>query len=167
MSDTYVDIGLQAVLRPILGKPCWQARQGYSSFITCEFGEPQLNTYHRPDRSGNKEKRRRIRVAGSHHLWIEQCEWWIYENDEILANSESSDEVIADAVDRIDSQIFESADILNTTGCCTFRFEGGLEIRMTPYEEEFPDTSLCIWHLYGPELVYSFHASGKFSREAQ
>ena len=38
---------------------------------------------------------------------------------------------------------------------------------MTPYKDEFFDPDDPVWHLYGPEMIYSFHASGKFSVEPQ
>ena len=31
------------IFQPLYGKPCWQVKQGYGSFLTFEFGEPHLH----------------------------------------------------------------------------------------------------------------------------
>ena len=39
---TEIDSAMSDTLRGIYGLPCWNAKQGYSHYLTFEFGEPHV-----------------------------------------------------------------------------------------------------------------------------
>lgn len=48
---------IASILKNIIGKPCWNVKKGYGSFITFEFGEPKLNCYEVKRRQDNLPER--------------------------------------------------------------------------------------------------------------
>src|SRR3954471_5716533 len=96
MHDFGVD-PVSSAFGPMLGMPSWLVAQGHGSFVTMEFGEPQLvfeTPSIRPLRIEGAPSRARVRrahVQGQWHLWIYCCEWSLALEDVQLAHCESDD----------------------------------------------------------------------------
>jgi hypothetical protein len=84
---------------PILGLPSWLVTNTHGSWVTFEFGDPDLrigkilqvpvNIPNAP----SKVSRRDVYVRGAWHLWIANCEWSLTINGVQLAQCESDDGV--------------------------------------------------------------------------
>jgi hypothetical protein len=117
--------------RPIYGKPCWHARQGYGSFLTFEFGEPHL--YIREPRvsadrasAGVRKNaaRRLVTLHGDWHLWIYLCDWRIFSHRQLIASSDSKNRIIKQAVSELDGQALIRATV-NSSLVSEFEFDLG------------------------------------------
>ena len=69
----------------VYGLPCWNAKSGWGSFLTMEFGLPHLEIREpsppKPDwslRTRRSQARRLVVVHGEWHLWIYCCEWKVH-----------------------------------------------------------------------------------------
>lgn len=84
---------LDSFTLPMIDHPAWGAKQGYGSFLTIEFGEPELKIH-----EWHSEKRgfqRQAYVQGQWHIWIYCCEWHLSVGDQQIAWSEDGRENIA------------------------------------------------------------------------
>jgi hypothetical protein len=65
--------------RPLLGLPSWLVKRGYGSFITLEFGQPQIREGRYVAREGYLPdipigvELRPTSVCSDWHLWIYSC----------------------------------------------------------------------------------------------
>lgn len=137
---------------PVYGHPAWLVRKGHGSFLTLEFGTPELQT-REPDVSSlaSSERvralaaRRLVTVTGSWHLWIYCCHWSITLNGEELAWSESPDDAITLATRGIDGQKLLSVERGANPQSWVFGFDLGGELKTRPYGD---DPSVEQWFLY-------------------
>ncbi|GHD58451.1 hypothetical protein [Jeongeupia chitinilytica] len=148
------------ILEQLVDKPCRGARHGHGSFITAEFGAPQLMVREGiPTAKYESLQRRKITVSGQWHLCIYCCNWIYEEFDQILAHSESTDIEIHQAVERLDSLKLIQVEIASASGATTFLFEGGGQLRTTPYDSEEE-----LWYLHIPtQEVLSIKGGGLVS----
>src|SRR5436190_21978946 len=87
-----------AVLNRLLGLPSWLAERGHGSFLTFEFGRPELRvgevrevTHPFSEGVAITSRLRSAYVYGDWHLWIYCCNWSISVDGQELAHSESPD----------------------------------------------------------------------------
>jgi len=150
------------LMRPAVGKPCWLVEHGYGSFVTMEFGEPQVEIGRTillpvhiegvPERS----PRRLASVRGDWHLWIYCCDWSLTLNGIQLAHNESDDITMNRALGMLNGQILTAVEIEPGSGT-TFSFDLGCSFRTCPA----PPGSYCTepveqWKWYtrpGPVLL--------------
>jgi hypothetical protein len=148
---------------PVYGKFCWNAKKGYGSFLTFEFGEPHLDVKVR-SRSTDafREKVRRVNVHGDWHLWIYLCKWEIYSHDTLKASNQASNRDINRAMLRLDGQVLTNVEV-NTTCSTTFTFDLGDRLETMPNIPEFGEDSEQ-WMLFEPNgRVFTLRADQKFS----
>lgn len=95
--------------RVLYGKPCWNTKAGYGSFITFEVGEPHL-VVHEPRKSPAKSKkvrnlfaRRLVTIRGDWHFWIYCCKWSVFSSGKLVGDS-SSVQAIRKAIACLDGQ---------------------------------------------------------------
>src|SRR5947209_15880038 len=85
---------VDAPFRPVYGLPCWNAKEGYGSFLTMEFGEPHLvirEPRSRPEFSPRLRRalaRRLVTVRGEWHLWIYCCQWYVYTGKKLVGDAD-------------------------------------------------------------------------------
>jgi hypothetical protein len=158
------------VFQPIYGKPSWQVKQGYGSFLTFEFGEPRLHiTEQRQASKEASEKlrkrwaRRHVFIHGERHLWIYICDWRVFHQGQALANSESTRKVIRNALLELDGQALTSVTV-NKSYVSIFEFDLGGRLEVSPNYEGFEKTD-DLWLLYEPSgNVFTLRADGKYKR---
>ncbi len=146
-------VKIDDVFKPLIGKPCWQVKQGYGSFLTFEFGEPRLHIQEPRESSkqtSEKLRKRRARrsifIHGDWHLWIYLCNWRIFLENEELANGSSTRKIIKNALLEIDGQALTSITITKSY-VCLFEFDLGGKLEIIPnYDEYKKDSNL--WLLY-------------------
>ncbi len=160
-SDTHKSASdvIRDSFQKLAGLPCWNVRQGYGSFLTFEFGEPEL-VFRRAITKPSSENlgRDRVHVHGMHHLWIEQCEWEFTRGAAQLAYSESSKDEIATAASKLAGQRLVHLSMDGEEYTSIFKFEQGHFLKVYPYED-VPE-NLPIWHLYSPNMVLSYLDTG-------
>jgi hypothetical protein len=72
---------ISEIVRPVLGHPSWLVQRGYGSFVTMEFGEPQVNIFEPTlmpldiDGAPARALKRSSFVSGAWHLWVYCCAW--------------------------------------------------------------------------------------------
>ncbi len=136
--------------RKLYGKPCWNTKSGYGSFITLEFGEPHL-VVREPRNSATKSKkvrnlfaRRLVTVRGDWHLWIYCCNWYVYSRRKLVGDS-SSVKATQKAIRFLDGQALVGASF-SFRGCrSVFEFDLGARLTTTPFDTESEQ-----WMLYQP-----------------
>ncbi len=143
---------------PILGCPAWQVEKGHASFLTMEFGEPQLEI--REPKSPKFRNRRLVTIRGEWHLWIYCCGWNIAQDGERLAHYEAEDETIREAAAQLDGQCLERLWLEPGTVITHFEFDLGAVLTTYPLDDD-PDMEQ--WILYEPSGdVLTVRADNRF-----
>lgn len=140
----------------VYGHPAWSVKHGHGSFLTLEFGQPELEIREpqvvtRPDASERVRERlarRTVTVTGRWHLWIYCCNWSLTSNGKDAAHSESSDDDIEFATQRLDGQKLLAVSPGETPGSWVFAFDLGGELKTWPYGD---DPSNEQWFLFERE----------------
>jgi hypothetical protein len=153
---------IDEIFKPIYSKYCWNARKGYGSFLTFDFGEPHLDVLERDRvRNGLKEHIRRVNVYGDWYLWIYLCDWIITSQNQIIATESSKAKDIHRAMRRLNGQILNQVDFQPDCSI-TFIFELGDKLEIKPNQEAYGvESEQC--HLYEPSgNVLTIRADGKY-----
>jgi hypothetical protein len=153
--------------RKLYGKPCWNAKRGYASFITFEFGEPRLEIREPHESSAASRRvrellaRRQVTLRGDWHLWIYCCDWRVSARRKLVGGS-SSDRAIQHAVAFLDGQALTEVS-LNYRSCrSVFVFDLGGRLITTPCDSDSEQ-----WMLYEPSgKVLTLRADRMFAHEA-
>ncbi len=163
MSDNAI---IDAVFSPVYGQICWNAKHGYGSFLTMEFGEPSLKIIEsRPElaRAGLSKyhTRRHVYVRGDWHFWIYCCEWQVTTNGEIIGDSDiqgKTKERIQKAAYELDGQKLLRVSVNPADGTSVFEFDMGSRLETKPYDDSNQ------WKLFEPSgYVFLYRADGKYS----
>lgn len=149
---------LASFVKPLLGMTAWGVKQGHGSFLTFEFGQPQLNIVEHA--SGT---RRSAYVHGQWHVWITCCHWTISQNGERLARSEDDERSIARATAALNGQNLVSVDVPANDGRSSFRFDLGGVLETSPYGDDPAEEQ---WMIRSETEVFSLNASGRYAISA-
>ena len=143
---------IDQVLQPLYGKPCWNAKHGFASFLTFEFGQPHLEIREpikdlKTKLSSVKRSlsKRNVFVHGEWHLWIYACNWKVLIDDAPIAYSSSSAERTQRAADELNGQALRKVVIDVHSAKTTFCFDFGGRLETTPYDKISEQ-----WLLYEP-----------------
>lgn len=156
---------LHQIFKKVYGKPAWQVHKGYGSFITFEFGKPQLRVSKevlrpRAGRKWPKYPKRMVRVHGEWHLWIYCCDWEIRQNDRKIGHSESNDKKIDRACAVLNGQILTKVVVTPHTLQTDFFFDLGGHLRTTPYQGKPYE----MWNIRCPNGRYfCIRSDGKYT----
>ena len=142
----------------MLGLPAWNVQQGHGSFLTFEFGEPELkiNERHAPE----KGIRRTAWVQGQWHLWIYCCNWRVRQHGTQIAWSEDVNDVIGRATAKLNGQKLVEVSAAPNKAIYTFTFDLGGLLETWPYEDDDNDEQ---WTILTPTEAFSVRADGTFS----
>lgn len=152
--------------RMLYGKPCWNTRSGYGSFITLEFGEPHVvvreprKSTAKSNKVGNLFARRSVAIRGDWHFWIYCCNWYVYSRGKLVGDS-SSVQAIQKAITFLDGQALVGASF-GFRGCrSVFEFDLGARLTTTPFDTESEQ-----WMLYEPSgKVLTLRADRMFNHQ--
>ncbi|WP_265564467.1 hypothetical protein [Sphingomicrobium arenosum] len=148
---------LDNYINPMLGLVAWGVQQGHGSFLTFEFGEPELRIEERY--SQDRGRWRYASVSGNWHLWIYCCHWRVLQDGVQLAHSEDSSEHIARATSRLNGQKIVGVEVDPSRGRSTFTFDLGGALETRPYEDDATDVQ---WHIMADSQIFSFRADGRY-----
>jgi hypothetical protein len=158
---------LRRAFAPLAGLPAWFVRKGQGSFLTLEFGAPNLAIREPIVASPDASERVRARLArrqvvprGEWHLWIYCCHWHVLAGATQIAWSDASDSEIDAAVDELDGRALTDVEADPARGTSTFSFEQGVSIETWPYDDGNDEQ----WMLYMKSGdVLSYRADGSYS----
>ncbi len=145
--DSVLPSQIAAAFKPILGRPAWQVKKGYGSFLTLEFCEPRLEI--REPRENKHFRNRNVTVRGEWHLWVYCCDWKIVIDGKRLAHSESDEEAIAQATARLDGQCLKELWMEPETVVTHFQFDLGGILTTLSYDDD-DDEPNEQWMLFEP-----------------
>jgi hypothetical protein len=156
------------IFKPVYGKPCWQVKQGYGSFLTFEFGEPHLHTYeprqaseHASEKVRKNFARRHVYVHGDWHLWIYLCDWRILLQGQEIAKADHNRRIIRNAILEVDGQALTKVNV-NSSLESVFEFDLGGRLEVVPNNEIYKKTG-DLWLLYEPSgNVFALRADGQY-----
>ena len=134
-----------------------------------EFGAPHLAVREpiqavsdRTDKLHRDLLRRRITPYGEWHLWIWCCHWRIAVDEVEIANNETMDAAIDDALKQIDGQKLLSVDATPDNATSVFRFEHGVEFHTWPWADvvgDFADQWMLFMH---SGEVFTYRQDGRY-----
>lgn len=151
---------LDEFVAPFIGQPVWGAKQGYGSFLSLEFGAPELIV--KEWQSEERGKRRQAYVRGCWHIWIYCCEWRFSMQSQQIAWSEDCREDIARATGMIDGQNLIRVCTDPASGTSRFEFDLGGLLETWPVGDDPTEEQ---WFIYGPDEVFGYRADGLFSKQ--
>ncbi len=165
---------IKSAFDPLFGSPSWSVRKGHGSFVTMEFGDPELTIEEerqRVLRIDGVEPRtvmaRHTMVHGAWHLWIYCCLWRLEIDGVEIADCESDDVTIARALGILNGQALTSVDVHPRTGGSRFTFDLGCVFLTHPapagsYDDEPVEQRM----LYQPSgMVLTIRGDGRYARE--
>jgi len=159
--NTFHEIGnpLDRFLMPLFGLPAWSVKLGVGSFLTFEFGAPELRVreWHQ-----DGELRRSARARGMWHLWIYCCHWRALQGGLKVAWSEDEDQIISKAIAKFNGQKLVKVSVDPALGYSHFMFDLGGSLETWPYSDV--DRNDEQWLFYGPETVFVYRADGHYSQ---
>jgi hypothetical protein len=155
------------VVHKLYGRPCWNVRPGFGSFLTLEFGEPHLEIREpiapKKNIPGFMRKslgRRGVYLCGDWRLWIYCCDWEVLSGRKRIGDS-SRKVRIRKAAEFLNGQKMTHFSISPRKVICTFRFDLGGILRTMPYDTESEQ-----WMLYEPShKVLVVRADGRCAYE--
>lgn len=142
--------------------PCWQAKQGYGSYLSLDFGTPVLKIR---EFSSDSDKKRHATVIGSYTLVFSTCYWRLEHKENTLIHCESSREDISNALYNLCGESLCKVFVFPESRESQFCFEFGSVIACMPYEELDPDGApYGCWALLSPSgTLFEYRADGKYS----
>lgn len=155
---------IERVVRRLYGKPCWGVNPGFGSFLTLEFGKPNLEVRDPivASKGAAAEVRERlahreVHVHGEWHLWIYCCDWEVLSGSKCIGDS-STKAKIRRAVEFLNGQKLTRFSISPRKVNCAFEFDLGATLKTRPYDKEGEQ-----WLLYEPShKVLSVRADGRY-----
>ncbi len=165
---------ISEAFRAVLGLPSWLVRKGHGSFITLEFGEPQLRVDEPRllpvfiDGGPPKAMVRGSHVFGQWHLWIYLCLWELKLETVELAHCESDDVTIARALAVLNGQALASVEVNPVNGSTAFTFDLGCFLVTRPAPADDSDGEPAEqWMLYQPlGEVLTLRSDGQYKLQA-
>ena len=160
---------IERVFDPIYGLPCWNAKPGYGSSLTFEFGKPHLEIREPrqlEETADEKRKayhaRRHVCLRGQWHLWIHYCNWKAYSNDLFLSSS-GTKTGMGLAAEMLDGQQLTKVTANEPHGYTIFEFDLGGRLAAEP-DPNHADKPRDLWLLFQTGgKVLSFREDGLYS----
>ncbi|MCY7279428.1 MAG: hypothetical protein LH610_00760 [Sphingomonas bacterium] len=149
---------LDGFLEPMIGVPAWGVKRGHGSFLTFEFGEPSLVVEER--QSAEKGLRRSTYVQGQSHLWIYCCHWRAMQDDQQLARSEDTNDLMDRATATLYGQKLMAVSVGAKTGHSRFTFDLGGSLETWPYGDDRTDEQ---WIVHRGAEAFAYRADGLYS----
>lgn len=161
---------IDQVFGPFTGLPSWSVAKGHGSFVTMEFGDPQLRISEPTMQSVFLEGapptvlRRQANVHGQWHLWIYCCEWSLTLEGSQLAHNESDDPTIARALGVLNGQAISAVTIDPTNGSTRFDFDLACALTTTPAPPgTYSTPTVYQWLLFQPSGdVLTVRSDGRY-----
>jgi hypothetical protein len=153
---------IQRRFNRLYNKPCWGLKQGYSSMLFLEFGEPHLRIREPCEPSHSTSalirrtlSRRSVWIRGDWRLTIFGCDWGIFSGGREIATNSSRRPRIAKALVILNGQALVKVSGGIRRGDWIFEFDLGATL-----ETRRCDRSTELWSLSEPS-GYTFSVNGE------
>jgi hypothetical protein len=158
---------VQEAFHPIIGKPAWQVKCGHGSFITLEFGDPELEIlepkmveFSESEKIKKEFSKRRIYIKGQWQLWLQYCNWKITTRSNLFANNDSNHDTINNCLNEVGGQILQSVEENESSAGIQLKFDLGACIDISPSPHFIDDIQ---WEISNPDkTTYSYMSDGRF-----
>ena len=156
--------------KPLYGQPCWGVGAGVGSFLTLEFGNPNLIIREpqepRSEVSPRVRKllsRRNVTIRGEWHLWIYCCNWTVHKDGKLIGDS-TTKQRIKRAAEFLDGQQLQSFSFAHRGCRSTFGFDLGGILETRPYDRDHASDQ---WLLFQPSgKVHVLRADRTYSHNS-
>lgn len=148
------------LITSIVGELAWSVKRGIGSFVTIEFGNPNLSVREPivSKSSGSSRvvealRRRHVTLRGTWHLWIQEAVWNIAVGDsKCMFNDDES--LIDEVLNKLDGQRVISVDFLVGKPDLVISFDLGGILKVTTLPEKFEaDATAWSFHRWdGPTI---------------
>jgi hypothetical protein len=161
---------VEEAFAPLAGLPSWRVENGHGSFITLEFGEPEL-VIHEPgmmpvliEGAPTEAMRRLAFVHGRWHLMIYCCQWSLTLNGTALADNESDHVTMNRALAVLNGQAITDVSIDPVDASTRFSFDLGCVLMTTPASDDvYGVEPVEQWMLYLPSNeVLEVRSDGRY-----
>jgi hypothetical protein len=147
-------------LRRISGLPCWGVTAEYGSWLGLNFGQPTLEVIEAASAIDSPTLgRRRVFVQGEHRLWVDLCNWEIFENSRRRFHSGQRRASLRRAAARLEGQILRRFSLQLRPLGCAFAFDEGSVLVMRRRAKAQRDDEL--WHFYSPRTYLSLRSDAQ------
>lgn len=159
------------LITSIVGQLAWSAKSGIGSFITIEFGDPNLEVREpiTAKQSASPKvaellRRRHVVPIGTWHLWVQEAIWSITAGENKCVFNDDRD-LVDEVLRKIDGQRVLAVDFTEGKPGFVIKFDlgGELIISTAPGQLE-ADTTAWSLHRWGGPTVSVFQ-TGNFSVE--
>lgn len=106
---------IMGIISGLKGKTPWGVRLGHGSFLTMEFGEPEI------------KPRGRV-VHGEWHLWLYMCNWRIETQHKILAGSNDARKAIGTTLEHLSFDLVEAIHTIPPSLDLSVEFQSGIRL---------------------------------------
>jgi hypothetical protein len=151
------------IFKKLYGKPSWNVRRGYGSFITFEFGKPKLEVLKKlfKPTSWRKYPHRYAHVKGEWHLWIYCCNW-VIRQDGRKVGDDTSERKIDRGCSVLGGQYLTNVTVNSKNWQTDFYFDLGGHLQTKPFKNE--NKVFEMWTLRCPDgHWFALRDDGKFS----
>lgn len=162
-------VDVHALITSIVGQLAWSAKRGIGSFITIEFGAPNLEIREPIIAKQNDSpkvveilRRRHVAPIGTWHLWIQEAIWSVSMGENKCAFNDARD-VVDEMLKKIDGQRVLSVDFMAGKPGLVIKFDLGGELIVSTLPEQL-EADVTAWSLHqwdGPTM--SVFQTGDFS----
>lgn len=133
---------VEAAFAPLVGLPSWLVQNGHGSFVTFEFGQPEV-VIHEPRMmhvsiagAPPEAMRRFTYVRGQWHLMIYCCQWSLSLNGTQLADNESDNITMNRALGVLNGQAITDVSINPDDAATRFTFDLDCVLMTTPAPDD-------------------------------
>jgi hypothetical protein len=161
---------VEEAFAPLVGLPSWLVEKGRGSFITFEFGQPEV-VIHEPrmrhiliEGAPPEALQRFTYVRGQWHLWIYCCQWSLTLDGAPLADDESDDQTMNRALGALNGQAVTGVSIDSVDASTRFSFDLGCVLMTTPASDDvYGVEPVEQWMLYQPsDEVLQVRSDGRY-----
>ena len=144
----------------ISGHPCWGVTAEYGSWLGLNFGPPTLHVREGVSDSGQGGlQRRRVFVEGRYRLWIDLCDWTIFEDGRRRFHSAQPRAALRRAAAHLDGQILQHFSLELRPLRCSFGFDQGITLVTERCADARRDDEL--WHFYSPRTYLGLRSDAR------
>lgn len=133
---------IRAAFAPLAGLPSWEVVGEYGSYLRFQFGNPRIVLIE-PLEALRYE--RLTYAEGQYELWIEMCDWVVFQDGARLAHNESERDEIRRAAATLQGQKLMGFSIQTKPAACEFTFDLGGRLALRRYDPL--DATHELWHL--------------------
>jgi len=140
-------------LSPIIGLLVWSVKRGHGSFLTMEFGNPNLevrepvvSSLSAMPKVTEALARRHVSIKGTWHFWVQDAVWGVSVGSK-KCRYDSDNKVVDDVLKNLDGQRLIAINVADGTRELVLDFDLGGVLDISPLPEQL-SSGLDVWSLH-------------------